>query len=110
MNESSFNGRSYKHIERECENMDACASNNLFREIIAKLPTEPEDVLDTRQIVRLWTNGDEILGKNEDRIEGIANLLEAIGFDVNTGYYDPLEDERNHEVDRNTGYYYVTIC
>lgn len=29
---------------------------------------------------------------------------------VNTGYYDPIEDERNNEVDCNTGYYYVTIC
>lgn len=44
------------------------------------------------------------------RNEGIADLLETMGFDVNTGYYDPVEDERNHEVDRNTGYYYVTIC
>lgn len=82
----------------------------IWEAIIARLPTDPvEMLLDDRQHIKLWTNGDEILGKNEERIEGIADLFESIGFDVRTGYYDPAEDERNHEVDRNTGYYYMTI-
>lgn len=28
---------------------------------------------------------------------------------VNTGYYDPIEDERSGEVDRYTGWWYVNI-
>ena len=32
-----------------------------------------------------------------------------MGFgEVNTGYYDPEEDKRNNEVDKFTGWYYVT--
>ena len=84
---------------------------NFWNSIIAKLPQESEEeLLDHRLHVKLWTNGDEILSKTESVIEGIADLLDSLGYDVNTGYYDPVEDERNHEVDRNTGYYYVTIC
>ena len=31
-----------------------------------------------------------------------------MGFnEVNTGYYDPTQDERNNEVDKFTGWYYV---
>ena len=29
--------------------------------------------------------------------------------EINTGYYDPEEDERNNEVDRYTGWWYVNI-
>ena len=28
---------------------------------------------------------------------------------VNTGYYNPIEDLRNNEVDRYTGWWYVNI-
>lgn len=28
---------------------------------------------------------------------------------INTGYYDPEEDERNHEVDRHTGWWYINM-
>ena len=109
--ESKFDSRAFNHSERKIATMDASASRNLWKNILSKLPTEStEELLDHRQHIKLWTNGDEILGKHEERIEGIADLLETMGFDVNTGYYDPEEDARNHEVDRNTGYYYVTIC
>ena len=29
-------------------------------------------------------------------------------FDLHTGYYDHKEDERNHEEDRYTGWWYVS--
>lgn len=57
-----------------------------------------------------WTDGDEILCKTEAVAEHLANFLEDIGFDkVHTGYYDPVEDQRNNEVDSHTGWYYVNI-
>ena len=56
----------------------------------------------------VYDGGNEILCKKEYQAEGIADFLEDMGFeDVRTGYYDPVEDERNGEVDRYTGLYYV---
>ena len=55
-----------------------------------------------------WTDGEEILCKTEDQAETIANFLEDLGFDsLNTGYYDPIEDEREGCVDDYTGYWYI---
>ena len=74
----------------------------LLGKIAAALPDEPADV---------WSkDGDEILCKKEFVAEGIAYLFDAIYGEpvVNTGYYDPEEDERNGETDERTGYYYVT--
>lgn len=52
--------------------------------------------------------GNEILCDSEARAEAIGDFLEALGFNyVRTGYYDPVEDERNGEVDDYTGWYYV---
>lgn len=80
--------------------------DDLWSAILAKLPTEPPE---PRDRIRLWTNGDEILGMSELRIEGIADLFDALGFVAHTGYYDPVEDNRNDQVDYNTGYYYVSL-
>lgn len=83
----------------------------MFGKIVAKLPTEPYDYSTTTpKIHKIWTCGDEILCKTETAADVIADLLEAMGYDeVNTGYYDPEEDEKAGEVDRLTGWYYVTI-
>lgn len=57
-----------------------------------------------------WTDGAEILCKTEGAADHLANFLEDIGFDyVNTGYYDPEEDEASGETDDHTGYWYVSI-
>ncbi len=57
-----------------------------------------------------WTDGMEILCKTEEAAEHLANFLEDIGFDyVNTGYYDPKEDEADGKVDARTGQWYVSI-
>lgn len=57
-----------------------------------------------------WTDGDLILCRTEEAAENVANFLEDIGFDtVMTGYYDPVEDERNGTVDDHTGFWYVDI-
>lgn len=57
-----------------------------------------------------WTDGEEILCKTEKQAEVFADFFEDIGFDyVNTGYYNPIEDERNNKVDDHTGYWYVSV-
>lgn len=57
-----------------------------------------------------WTDGEEILCRTENQAESIADFLEDMGFDyVQTGYYDPIIDERNNEIDDHTGYWYVSI-
>ena len=60
---------------------------------------------------RIWTDGEEVLCETEQLAENIADFFDALygTQTVNTGYYDPEEDERNNEVDRHTGFYYVTI-
>lgn len=63
----------------------------------------------------VWTGGDEILCKTESAADAIADLIEQLyktqGEEVliNTGYYDPEEDERSGETDRYTGWWYVNI-
>ena len=63
----------------------------------------------------VWSDGDQILCKTESAANALCDLLwqlyNAQGettFDLHTGYYDPKEDERNHEEDRYTGWWYVS--
>lgn len=61
---------------------------------------------DTKHGIHFEEN--ELLCKTKTQAEGIADLFEDLGFqDVRTGYYDPKEDEKNNEVDKYTGWYYV---
>lgn len=77
-----------------------------FAEICNQLPKEPYEF---NGKMETWAVKDEILCDREDVAEIIADILESIGFDeVTTGYYDPEEDKRNGEVDKFTGWYYVT--
>ena len=50
-----------------------------------------------------------IVSKDEATVNRIADMLDSMGFDAVTGYFDPKEDERSGEVDSLTGYYYVDI-
>ena len=76
----------------------------LLGKLVHYLPDSP---------ARIWSpDGDEILCENEQLTEDIADFLDALygGVQtVNTGFYDPVEDERNGETDQRTGWYYVTI-
>lgn len=55
-----------------------------------------------------WSDGTQILCKSEQYANSIADFLEALGFGyLNTGYYDPVEDEEYNEVDEYTGFWYV---
>lgn len=59
----------------------------------------------------IWSSGDEIFCEDEMTAEHIADLIDMMYGEsvVNTGYYDPEEDERNNEVRDTTGFYYVTV-
>lgn len=77
-----------------------------FNEICQQLPKEP-CCLNGRSTI-IWAVNDEILCSHENVAEIIGDFLEFMGFnEVNTGYYDPTQDERNNEVDKFTGWYYV---
>lgn len=63
----------------------------------------------------VWSSGYEILCQTEDGASALADLFETLYATqgeyvlVNTGYYDPIEDEKNNEVDSFTGWWYVNI-
>lgn len=81
-------------------------SLDLFWTLFERLPKEKGEG------VHYWTFDDtEVLTDSEARAEALADFIESIAGDqvVNTGYYDPREDEHNHEVDRYTGAWYVNI-
>lgn len=80
---------------------------NWFQEITDRLHDDPEG--------DVWSSGDEILCKTEEVADAFADMFECLygaqGEDIliNTGYYNPADDERNGEVDRYTGWWYVNI-
>ena len=78
-----------------------------FREVVKALTSCPQK--------NIWSTGDEILCKTESAADALADMFEGLyaasneDVLVNTGYYDPEEDERNGEVDRYTGWWYVYV-
>ncbi|EXG87800.1 hypothetical protein K413DRAFT_4700 [Clostridium sp. ASBs410] len=78
-----------------------------YEQILESLPKEPKPCDDNPGI---WTNGDDIMCETETIANVIADFLESIGVtDVaTTGYFDPVDDERNGEVNECTGFYYIT--
>ena len=78
-----------------------------FKEFADKLPNCP--------IKDIWSDGGEILCKTESIADSLANVFEDLykaedeEVFMNTGYYDPIEDERSGEVDKYTGWWYVNI-
>ena len=63
----------------------------------------------------IWSDGTEILCKTESAADTVADMIELLYqaqnecVYINTGYYDPVEDEKSGETDRYTGWYYVNI-
>ena len=90
-------------------------TNQIIREITGMLPTIYDDcVTDEYKATHFVTDPDrtEILSSCESEVEALANLFDQLYGEgtCNTGYYDPIEDERNGEVDAYTGLYYVSIA
>lgn len=68
-----------------------------YKEIIDNLPKEPNRY-------GIWTDGEEVLCREEMQAEHIADFLESLGFVyVRTGYYD------DEVIDSYTGYYYASV-
>lgn len=82
-----------------------------FEDILHRLPGKDIDLDDN--MFGIWVDKDTILCLDEYDAEDIADWLEEFpfmeGYVVQTGYFDPEEDERMDEVDEYTGLAYVTV-
>ena len=62
----------------------------------------------------MWTDGDMILCDSKELCDTVVTILE-MGDEGNgdvrvlSGYYDPVEDERDGAVNKYTGWWYVSI-
>ena len=80
---------------------------NYFLAFCKSLPSNAEE--------EIWSDGSMILCKDGKSAETIANILELmykkekIEVVIVTGYYDPIEDKRNDEVDMYSGWHYVSM-
>lgn len=52
---------------------------------------------------------DEILSKNEEAINHLADAFDAMGLVAVTGYYDPEEDKKSGQEDCLTGLYHLNV-
>lgn len=70
---------------------------NVFSELVTQLESKPRGN-------EIWTDGEEILCKEEWQAEMLADILDRVSGERQsiTGYYD------NSEEDEYAGYYYVT--
>lgn len=71
----------------------------------------PETRAHIKENDKFWSDGCQILSKDESAINALADLFDQLGAqEVCTGYYDPAEDERQGETDEYTGYFYLEAC
>ena len=63
----------------------------------------------------IWSNGREILCKTKDIAEALADMLKRIykvyGIEIfiNIGYYEPVKDENNGEINKYSDWWYISI-
>lgn len=79
----------------------------LYYKMLQLLPKEPLNGCE------YWVAGDTIICASEKSCNALADVFDALdnyGCNACTGYFDRIEDERNGEVDRCTGYWYVDIA
>ena len=68
------------------------------------------------RMLDVYSDGYVILCRNEYASNLMADLIESLYLSdgeeviVNTGYFDPDEDEQNDETDRFTGWWYVDLA
>ena len=80
---------------------------DMFYHILAGVRNNKPDV------DSMWADGDMIYCDSEKLSDALRAIIEAADKDdsavVLTGYYDPVEDERDGTVDKYTGWWYVDI-
>ena len=76
---------------------------NLYEEIVKRIQETGENSCG------ITTDGDTLFCSDETRANCIADLLDAMGYDAVTGYYNPEEDKQAGTVDSYTGLYYVSV-
>lgn len=74
-----------------------------YEVMLAKLPSLEEA---TERDV-FCTNGDEILSRDEGKINALADLLDAMGYTAVTGFYDEVPESEPE--DGLEGFFYVDI-
>lgn len=79
----------------------------IVTDIMELLPKKADKIDDDRY----WCDGEEILVPTEVEADVIADFFDELYDEgtVNTGYYDPFEDAKNHETDEYTGWHYVNF-
>lgn len=77
---------------------------NVFQILANSLPREPES-----DSAFWYDGGDDILCRTAELADTLADWLDDHGYCSVTGYFDPVDDEREKCVDQLTGWYYVTI-
>lgn len=91
--------------ERRAHDIDNIDKTDMIVSLIMRmLPDHAEDG-------KFWGDGDEILCETETEANVIADLFDQLYGEgtVNTGYYDPEEDETKDLVDKYTGWHYVNF-
>ena len=85
-------------------------ASNFYFHLLQTLPEVPRS-FEQRGDIKTCGNGDEILCADKETAQQIADILQLryIHGTIQTGYYDPVEDERDDCVDENTGWYYVIM-
>lgn len=84
----------------------------IFEQLCHILKKEPVLTRETEDgaPVYIWSDGDKILCESELVINLIADILDATGYDVVIGYYDPDEEHRvDCPTDEYIGNYYVDV-
>ena len=79
----------------------------LFQKLIEAFPEAGSDEAEHSVFCQ---NGYEILSMSQHALNAIEAVFVEQGYmETKTGYYDADEDIRNDEVNRNTGFWYLTI-
>jgi len=84
--------------------------NEIFWQLVSNmLPEQGEFHNDLHTHYTFFQDGDQILCRNEAKLNALVDLFDDIGLTSVTGYYDPEEDKKNNCVDSLTGFYYLEL-
>ena len=82
--------------------------NEIFWQLVSNmLPEQGEFHNDLHTHYTFFQDGDQILCRNEAKLNALVDLFDDIGLTSVTGYYDPEEDKKNNCVDSLTGFYFL---